>query len=185
MGWNERIKKDLGGCGKNVKIGESVIFTNPKGVFLGDNVRIDPFTLITTGLETGNQIHICAGVVIIGGSSHKVRMGDWTFIGYHSELFCASEDYSGKGGPINTWGKNLTTHGDIEFDEYSGVASSVTVFPGVKFPRGAVVGVRSLVYKTEDLMCWHVHKGVPAKPYKPRDKTNILIKGRDPEYLVV
>ena len=46
-GWDEEIKKELGYCGKNVYIGKHVIFTNPKKVILHDNVRIDPFCLIT------------------------------------------------------------------------------------------------------------------------------------------
>ena len=50
-GWNEDIKKELGYCGNNVVIGNYTILTNPKNVFLGDNVRIDPFCLITTALE--------------------------------------------------------------------------------------------------------------------------------------
>ena len=63
---------------------------------LHDNVRIDPFTLITTSLEVGNYVQICSHVVLGGGSQHKITLGDWTFIGYGSKLFCASEDYSGE-----------------------------------------------------------------------------------------
>ena len=50
LGWNEEIKKHLGGCGENVKIAHNVMFTQPQNVFLGDNVRIDPFSLITCKL---------------------------------------------------------------------------------------------------------------------------------------
>jgi acetyltransferase-like isoleucine patch superfamily enzyme len=50
IGWNEDIKKELGYCGDNVFIGHNVVFTNPKNVILGDNVRNHPFCLITTAL---------------------------------------------------------------------------------------------------------------------------------------
>ena len=58
IGWNEDIKKELKYCGENVYIGQNVVFTNPKEVILHDNVRIDPFTLITTALEVGNSVLI-------------------------------------------------------------------------------------------------------------------------------
>ena len=58
IGWNEDIKKTLGSCGTNVFIGHNVIFTNPSEVHLGNNVRIDPFTLITTKLTVGDNVQI-------------------------------------------------------------------------------------------------------------------------------
>ena len=74
VGWDEKIKKDLKYCGENVYIGQNVIFTNPKEVILGDNVRIDPFTLITTALEVGNYVQICSHVVLGGGNQHKITL---------------------------------------------------------------------------------------------------------------
>jgi len=56
---HKQIKKELGSCGENVYIGHNVIFTNPKNVHLGNNVRIDPFSLITTALNVGDNVHIC------------------------------------------------------------------------------------------------------------------------------
>ena len=34
------------------------MFTQPQNVFLGDNVRIDPFSLITCKLRTVNNVQI-------------------------------------------------------------------------------------------------------------------------------
>ena len=66
LGWNEIIKKDLKYCGENVFIANNVLFTNPKEVVLHDNVRIDPFTLVTTALEVGRYVQICSHVVLGG-----------------------------------------------------------------------------------------------------------------------
>ena len=60
VGWNEEIKQHLGSCGENVFIGHNVIFTNPSEVHIGNNVHIDPFTLITTALEVGDNVQICS-----------------------------------------------------------------------------------------------------------------------------
>ena len=72
VGWNEDIKKDLKYCGENVFIGNNVIFTNPANVFINDNVRIDPFSLITTQLEIGSYVQICSHTVLGGGKHQKI-----------------------------------------------------------------------------------------------------------------
>ena len=175
VGWNEHIKKELAYCGNNVYIGHNVIFTNPKQVYLGDNTRIDPFTLITTGLKTGNNIQICSHSVLGGGSSHSIQLGNWCFIGYGSKLFCASEDYSGDHGPVNEfWGNNKIFRGDIKINDYAGIASDVILFPKVVLPEGCTIGAKSLVHTKNELSEWSVWLGNPLKFHKSRNKDKII-----------
>ena len=184
IGWNEEIKKHLGSCGKNVFIGHNVIFTNPSEVHLADNVRIDPFCLITTALEVDSYTQICSHAVLGGGKQHKISLGKWCFIGYGSKLFCASEDYSGEEGPVNEfWGSNKIYRGDITFEDYSGIASDVMVFPKVVIPKGCTVGAKSFIYTKNDLEPWGVYLGNPAKLHKPRNKENVLKLANDPKFL--
>jgi galactoside O-acetyltransferase len=170
-GWNEEIKKELGYCGNNVFIGHNVVFTNPKNVHLGDNVRIDPFCLITTALEVGEYAQICSHAVLGGGAQHKITLGKWNFIGYGSKLFCASEDYSGDFGPVN------------EFWGNSGIASDVVVLPGVTFPEGCTIGASSFVYSKSELNEWSVYIGNPLKFHKPRNKENVINFSNDPNFI--
>ena len=184
MPWNEEIKKELGSCGENVFIGPYTMFTNPKGVFLDDNVRIDPFCLITTGLVTGKYVQICSHAVLSGGGVHTITMGDWTFIGYGSQLFCGSEDYSGDYGPVNDyWGNNRVHHEDIHLRDFSGVASSVIVMPGVILPLGCAIGAQSFVYKSVGLESWSVYLGNPLRLHKKRNEERIRQLSEDPTYL--
>ena len=74
LGWNEDIKKSLGYCGENVFVGHNTLFVDPSKVFLGDNVRIDPFCWITTNLKVGSNVQITSHVVIGGGSSHTLSL---------------------------------------------------------------------------------------------------------------
>jgi acetyltransferase-like isoleucine patch superfamily enzyme len=186
VGWNEEIKKHLGSCGQNVFIGHNVVFTNPSEVHLGDNVRIDPFTLITTALEVGSNVQICSHSVLGGGKAHKITIGDWCFIGYGSKLFCASEDYSGDHGPVNEfWGNNKIYRGDIKFGNYSGIASDVMVFPGVTIPEGCTVGAKSFIYTKNELEPWCVYLGQPAKFHKSRNKENVIRLSTDPSFLKI
>jgi galactoside O-acetyltransferase len=184
VGWNEEIKKHLGSCGENVFIGHNVVFTNPDKVHLGSNVRIDPFTLITTALQTGNNIQICSHTVLGGGNQHTITLGDWCFIGYGSKLFCASEDYSGNFGPVNEfWGSNKIFRGDITFEDYSGIASDVMVMPGVIIPEGCTVGAKSFVYTKNTLKPWGVYLGSPLEFHKPRNRENVISLSKDPNFI--
>lgn len=181
MGWNEEIKKDLKYCGENVKIGHNVIFTNPGNVHLGNNVRIDPFTLITAGLHTGNYIHICSHN-ILGGSHNTIYLKDWTTISYHCQLFTSSDDYSGDSGPVNEyWFKNKTNSGDIIFEEHSGIASNVMIFPNIILPEGCRIGANSAVYKQIEFEPWSIYIGNPAKlkSFRNKDKVYELLKDKD------
>lgn len=184
LGWNEDIKHSLGYCGEEVYIGHNVLFANPGLVKLGDRVRIDPFTFITCGLETGNNVQICAYAMLGGGSRHTIKLGDWTFIGYGSKLFCASEDYSGAYGPVNEfWGNNEIRRGDIIFSDYAGVASDVVVFPGVCLPEGCTIGAKSLVHSKTWLMPWRVYLGNPLEVHKYRDEDSVKTLCKDPSFL--
>lgn len=176
MSWNEEIKKQLGHCGTDVRIGQYVVITNPKGVFLGDHVRIDPFTLITTGLKAGNYCRLCSHVVLSGGSKHTVTLNNWNFVGYGSKLFCVSEDYSGEGGPvIDEWNTdNIVTEGGIVFNDYAGVASDVMVFPQVNLPEGCCIGASSFLYTAAKLEEWSVYYGRPPQLKKKRNKNKVL-----------
>lgn len=184
LGWNEEIKKEFKSCGENVLIGHNVMFTNPSNISLGDNVRIDPFTLITCELETGDYVQICSHVVLSGGDKRKVTLGDWTFIGYGTKLFCASEDYSGDHGPVNEfWGKNKINVGDIRLENYSGIASDVVVFPGVTLPEGCTVGAQSLIHTKNNLKPWSVFIGNPLQFHKRRNKDEVLRLSKSPEFI--
>lgn len=183
IGWNEEIKKHLGSCGKNVFIGQNVVITQPENVHLGDNVRIDPFTLITCKLRTGNNVQITSHTML-GGKDQWVVMGDWTFIGYGSKLFTASEDYSGKYGPVNEyWGTGRTFKGNITLNNNSGIASDVILFPGVELPEGTCIGAQSLVHTKSTLEPYKVYVGNPLRHFKDRDMETVKRLANDNEFL--
>lgn len=183
IGWDEEIKKTLGSCGTNVFIGHNVVFTNPSQVYLGNNVRIDPFSLITTSLITGDNIQICSHSVLGGGSRQTITMGNWSFIGYGSKLFTASEDYSGEYGPVNEfWGNNHVRRGDISILNYAGIASDVILMPGVILPEGCTIGAKSFVYTHKNLLEYSIFLGNPLTFKGYRNKENIIQFSQDDEW---
>lgn len=183
-GWDEEIKKELAYCGENVFIGHNVVITNPKEVYLGNNVRIDPFSIITTQLEVGDYVQICGHTVLGGGAQQKIKLGSWTAIGYGSKLFCGTEDFTGKWGPINEfWGGNKIHRGDITFEDYSVIASDVIVMAGVTLPTGCTIGAKSFVYHNAELKDWSIYLGNPLKYHKERDKETVIRLSKDPNFI--
>lgn len=174
VSWDKRWNKHFSACGHSVFIGKNCIFTNPRGVVLGNRVRIDPFTLITTALTTEDNVQICSHAVLSGGPNHKIMLGHWTFIGYGSKLFCGSEDYSGDYGPVNDfWGNNKVFHGDIIVENYGGIASSVVIMPGVVIPEGCCIGAKSFVHSSKQLEPWSVYVGNPLRLMKRRNEKKV------------
>ena len=125
---------------------------------------------------TKNNIQITSHVIFGGGSRSTVYMGDWTFVGYGSKIFCASEDYSGDYGPVNEfWNQNNKVfRGDITFSDHSGIASDVIVMPQVTIPEGCTVGAKSFVYTKNKLTPWSIWIGNPLRFHKNRNKEMIL-----------
>lgn len=140
-------------------------------LYLNRRVRIDPYCLITTTVRSGQNVQVCGGVVMVGGSERTVSFEGWNFVAYHSRLICGSEDFTGRYGPVNAWwGRNRVNEGDIHFERFSGVCSNVTVMPGVRLPEGAVVAAGGLVTHGRNLRAWWIHKGEPAVPWKERER---------------
>jgi len=183
-GWNEAIKKTLGGCGRDVFIGHHVVFTNPAQVFLGDRVRIDPFSLVTTQLVTADNVQICSHVVISGGGEERVSLGSWTFLSYGVKLFCSSEDQSGEHGPVNEWwGRNRAAKGPIVLEDYAGVSAGSIVMPNIRIPQGCTIGAMSFVYRDRDLTPWSVFLGNPLRFHKKRNRDTCVSKAGDSAFL--
>ena len=101
-----------------------------------------------------------------------------------SKLFTASEDYSGKFGPVNEyWGNGRTFKGDIVLNKFSGIASDVILFPGVELPEGCCIGAQSLVHTKSQLDKYKVYVGNPLKWFKDRDRSAINKFANDPNFL--
>jgi acetyltransferase-like isoleucine patch superfamily enzyme len=142
--------------------------------------------VITTGLQTGDNVRICTHVVLSGGGVSTVRMGDWSFIAYGSKIFCGSEDYSGDYGPVNEyWGSNKVYQGDVKIGDYAGIFSDVILMPGVSIPEGCYIGAQSLVRPSDVLEPWNVYSGNPLRTAfpRPRNREAVLRLARDPAFL--
>ena len=108
-------------------------FFNPGGVSIGHNSIIgnDGFLDGRNGIYINDNVNI-GGEVRLYTEQHDIR----------------SSDFASIGSPIH-------------IDDYVYIGSRVTILPGVKVGKGAVVASGAVV--TKDVMPWTLVGGVPAK----------------------
>ncbi|MDC4205849.1 MAG: hypothetical protein MPW14_00050 [Candidatus Manganitrophus sp.] len=161
-------------CGKNVIIGKTVRIRYPELVEIGDNVIIDDFTYISTGLIILSHVHIASGCRLIGGRSALIKFGSFSTLAPNVVLAAGSDDYmGGLATPmVSSEYKGNLDVGVIEIGRHSIVGANSVVLPNVKFKEGSALGALSLA-KT-DLDEWVLYAGIPAKKIKRRNKDKIL-----------
>ena len=165
---NELIALGLGSFGKNVYISKKCSIYNPNKIYIGNNVRIDDFCILSGNISIGNYVHISAFSCLYG--RFGIKINDFCGISPKCSLFSAQDDFSGEfmiSPMVNDKHINLKT-GVITLENYSQLGANSVILPGVTINEGAVCGAFSLV-KT-DLEPWSMNKGIPAKKYKDRNK---------------
>ena len=108
----------------------------------------------------------------------KVKIGNYSWIGDHVELYSLGEIEIGANSVISQksylcTGSHIFTketfdiyERKISIENEVWIASDVFIAPGVTIKKGAVIGARSTVLNDmpEGMICY----GYPAKPVKPR-----------------
>lgn len=165
---------DLKKCGKNVIIGKTVRIRYPELVEIGDNVIIDDFTYISTGMRIHSYVHISSGCKIIGGKNSFVEMREFSTIAPGAVLSAGSDDYlSGIATPLVPLKfKGNPKIGKIILNKHCIVGASSVVLPNVYFEEGACIGALSLANKKLD--SYKLYAGIPARLIKDRNKVDIL-----------
>lgn len=159
--------------GPEALVGAGSTILIPERMRLRGRCRVDSQTYISVGLVMEDRTVVCPGAKVIGGIDRTVTLRPWSFIGWNSLVMARSESYEGLIG-VGFGAPGPAIEGDVLFEPFSGLASMSSCFPGVTFPEGAVVGAHSMAYRSEDLRPWFIHKGVPARPWKPRDRERVL-----------
>jgi acetyltransferase-like isoleucine patch superfamily enzyme len=130
---------NLGSYGKSVTIRPSVIFGNPKNIFINNNVEIQRYAYLMAGEKS---------IITIGSNT---SIGPFVFI--------TSSNHGFKKGQLHRIQPAVEESVKIGSDVYIGAHS--IVLPGVKIGDGAVVGAGSVV--TKDIPENAIAVGIPAK----------------------
>ena len=157
--------------GKNVLISRSALLYNAKNISIGNNVRIDAFSILSSGNEPfviDNYIHIATGVCIWGGNGFHIK--SLSNISAGSKIYTQSDSYCGNYliGPAvpqkyrNIYGSPLT------IEKHTIIGAGTIVLPGSIIGEGVAIGANSLVMK--ECKPWGIYAGSPAKFIKERSK---------------
>jgi galactoside O-acetyltransferase len=172
--YNSKQLKRMGfsSVGENSIVSKRVEIQDTSRISIGNNVRIDAFTTITTGengfLNIGSNIHIADRVRLLAAGG--IILKDFSALATGSCVLSSSDDYSGMNliGPMTPKGSTRGTYGLVTFEKYSVVGTHTVVFPNVTLGEGCAVGACSLV--NHSLSPWGVYFGIPAKFLKPRKR---------------
>ncbi len=168
-----RLRRRFAGIGKESTLGKDMTVINPQditigyhtnfqsgcvieswhfnnmtkrgSIFIGDNCNFGEYTHITTinRIEIGDGV-LTGRFVLITDNSH------------------GREDYSDIGLPPEN--REVTSKGPIIIEDSVWLGDKVTVLPGVKIGKGAVIAANAVV--TKDIPAYTIAAGVPAKIIK-------------------
>lgn len=168
----EQLKSLLGSVGEHVQIHSSVVFFNPKKIFISSHVRIDCFSLLSAGedgIHISNHIHIGAGSYLFGGGG-KIELDPFVNISSRVSLFTSNDDYIDgyMTNPMVPHHYKKVENGPISLKKHAIIGSGSIILPNVEIGVGAAVGALSLVKKSVEpcaIVC-----GIPAKKKAVRNQ---------------
>lgn len=168
----EELKALLGSVGTHVNIHRSVVFFNPKKIFLSSYIRIDCFCLLSAGeqgIYIDDYVHIAASTHLFG-SGGKITLEKFSNISSRVSIFTLSDDYK-EGYMTNPlipekWKK--LEKGDVIVCKHGIIGCGSVILPGVEIAYGGAVGALSLVKNSVAEMT--IVAGIPAKKKSQRDE---------------
>lgn len=161
----------FGSLGKNLSISDKVSFYNCANIFLGNDVRIDDFCVLSAGeggIFIGNNVHIAIYSSLIGMG--KITLSDFSGLSSRVSIYSSNDDYSGATMTNPTVPSEYTgvTHADVYLGKHVIVGSGSIILPGVKLEEGVAVGALSLVRK--NCKAFGIYSGSPARFIKERKR---------------
>ena len=161
----------LASVGENVLISRHALILGPKNISISDNVRIDPFTVLSAKdgkLNIGKFVHIGSHSLLI--CSGGIEIDDYASISSNVQIFSGSDDFSGNfltNPTIDPKFRNVKI-GLVKLNSHTIIGSGSVILPNLKIGNGVAVGALSLVDRNLDE--WTIYSGNPIKYIRPRSK---------------
>jgi len=164
----ELIKLGLKSYGSNVKISRNVCIYNPEKIIIGNNVRIDDFSILSGSIMLGNHIHIAAFCGLWG--SGGIILDDFCGLSSRVSIYSTSDSYNGDSlaNPTIYEHYRNVKQGTVHLKKHVLIGASTVVLPGVSIPTGCAIGACSLINKNIDE--WGIYAGIPVKRINERKK---------------
>lgn len=150
--------------GNNVKVSRKASFYGPERISLGNNARIDDFSVISSGedgIRIGNNVHIAIFSSIQGALAIEIQ--DYVSLSSRVSLYSHSDNFNELEytGPMSETIGVKRTSGRIQIGEKTIVGCGSVVLPGVIIEENVSVGALSLVKGV--LKKNGIYAGIPVK----------------------
>lgn len=164
--YEELYRKGFAHIGKDAQISDKCSFYSPGMIWIGDNVRIDDFCILSGKITIGNNVHISSHTSLIGKGG--IFIDNYAGVSMRCSILSSNADYSGDYLTNPNLPEELlnTTHAPVILKQHSLIGAGSIVLPGVTMGIGAVCGAMSLV--KGDIPSWEIWAGTPAKYIKMR-----------------
>ena len=124
--------------GKNVVVAREVRFYAIEG-FLGDNVRIDTYCILTGNIELHDNVHI-APLTFLSATGGKISMGAGAGTGPQVAMLTKSDDYTA--ADLEQAGK---LSGDITVGAGTIIGAGCKLLPGITIGEEASIGSNCVI----------------------------------------
>ena len=165
--------------GEGLLIDRSVRFYNPGHIYIGSNVRIDAYCVLSAseaGIYIGNHVHLSVGVTMVG--QEKITIEDFCGFSVRACVFSSNDDYSGgyMTNPTIPDEFRNAKNAEVIFRRHVIVGAGSIILPGVIIGIGASIGALSLVNKS--VPEFMIVSGNPIRKIGIRDR-RVLEKEKD------
>ena len=174
----ELLKLNFKSIGRNVKIDKTVMIPNTNNIEIGNNVRIDAFSIISSGkgnIIINDHVLICPQNLIYCSNNHNIILEKHSGLAAGCKLYGRTENYDGRFlmNPTHNDEDIELIEGDIILNKFSTLGCETTVFPNSIIPIGTILGSKSLYTGKNELEEWSIYAGNPLKYFRKRSKNSL------------
>lgn len=155
--------------GTNVKISRKSSLYSPETISIGNNVRIDDFSILSGYITIGNYVHINAYNGLFA-STAGIILEDFVNLSSRITIYAISDDYSGESmtSPLVADEFKNIFLSPVLIKRHSIIGTGTTILPSVTIDEGCSIGAMSLVKKSTKP--WGIYAGAPVRYIKERKK---------------
>ena len=165
--------------GERVRISRKTSLYGASGIEVGDDVRIDDFSVLGAGpdgIRLGCFVHVAVHCVLIGRA--RIELCDFSGLSARVTVYSSSDDYSGVHLTNPTVPAEFTgvQHAEVVVGRHVIVGAGSVILPGAVLEEGAAVGALSLV--RDRCKAFGVYFGAPARKIGERKRDLLELEKR-------
>lgn len=156
--------------GEKVLISRHARFYNPHNIYLGSNIRIDDFCVLSAGKEIiiEDYVHLAVGCLLIG--HERIYLSKFCGLSSRVSIYSSTDDYSGNyltNPTVPNEYRNVCS-GSVFIGKHVIIGSGSVILPNVNLEEGVAIGALSVIRK--NCKSYGVYLGNPARYLKDRSR---------------